>query len=171
MSHLWMRHDTPYLAGVLMFNEDVDWLSSGRQPTDFQIQIFPNTISLFPNAIVVLFFLCFTFEGQTTDWLYLQERIWKYDSVGQLVRVCTGLGLRGFCIYVYVCIYIYRVACVRQGCSVRQIPLKMLHSRTPPHPETQIRRYKFKFNRNLNLNLYHEIQRNLSFLIGWDSGM
>jgi len=47
--------------------------------------------------------------------------------------------------------------------GVWSIPLKMLHPRSPPNPQTQIPRYKFKFNQHLNLNLYREIPRKLRF--------
>ena len=72
---------------------------------------------------------------------------------------------------------------------ISQIPIKMIHHRNPPNPETPISRYSFKLNQNLNsnlpkskfefakiwiwicqnlnLNLYHEIPSNLSFWIWW----
>ena len=46
---------------------------------------------------------------------------------------------------------------------------------TPEVPQTsvqiQILQYKFKLRQNFDLNLYHEILRDLSFLIWWSSGV
>jgi len=68
--------------------------------------------------------------------------------------------------YIYIYLLIYAYMHVIDICAeIWQIPLKLLHPRNPPHPETQIPRYKFKWNQDLNLNLYREIPRNLSFWI------
>jgi len=51
------------------------------------------------------------------------------------------------------------------------IPLKVLHPRNPPNPQTQIPRHKFNWNQNLRLNLHSEILRTLSVSMWWISGV
>ena len=46
--------------------------------------------------------------------------------------------------------YVKRIltnTCVALIHNARRIPLKMLHPRNPPNPETQIPQYNFKFKR------------------------
>ena len=56
-------------------------------------------------------------------------------------------------------------------CGLCQIPLKILHPRNLPNPETQIPRYEFEQNRNLNLTVNCETPKHLSFWIWWTLGM
>jgi len=56
------------------------------------------------------------------------------------------------CLQTNICIYICVDRLDLLTLTIWQIPLKILHPRTPPNAETQISRYKFKFNQNLNLN-------------------
>jgi len=55
--------------------------------------------------------------------------------------------------------------------SIWQFPLKMLHPKNPPNPETQISWYKFRLFLFLHFILYCEIPRNLSFSIWWILGV
>jgi len=60
-----------------------------------------------------------------------------------------------------------------ESCQARlsHFPVKTLHLRNLPNPETQIPRYKFELNQNLKLNMYRKIPRNPSFSIWWILGL